>query len=363
MSTENFSLEIRRARFSSLFPKEPSFRYRQMERALFEKGISGWEQVTTLPKSFRTMLSERIPWMSLRESIVLESRKKDTKKAILECEDGSKIETVLMQNARGHWSICVSSQVGCAMGCTFCATGKMGFTRNLSTDEIVDQFRFWRSHLDTNLSSGEVGESRNSLISNVVFMGMGEPLANYDAVRDSIVLLLRSTSLGPTRITVSTVGLLPALRKLLADPLWPSVRLAISLHSADAESRKRLMPSSFDSFLDDLVTWTRLYFERNEERRRHLTFEYILLRGVNDREEDARKLLLFSRRVGKVRVNLIPYNSTANDYREMDEKEALRFLLTLKRGGVMATIRKAMGKDIAAACGQLVTRVLSRDRD
>ena len=343
-------LKTRESLFQQLFPHEPSFRYRQIVCALFNPIFTGWGSVTTLSKSMRDELSVRVPWMSVRAVAVMESRRRDTKKAVLECVDGARVETVLMRNARGHWSVCVSSQVGCAMGCTFCATGSMGLTRNLTTDEIIDQFRFWLYILEEEVSS----ELESKLISNVVFMGMGEPLANYDSVRDAVRILLASTSLGTTRITVSTVGLLPAMRRLLVDPLWSPVRLAVSLHSADSSTRKRLMPSSFDSFLDDLAQWTSDYFTQHDERRRHLTFEYILLRGVNDGAEDAKKLIDFSRRIGKVKINLIPYNQTASDHRESEENRVADFLAQLKQAGVVATVRKAMGDDIAAACGQLV---------
>ncbi len=168
-------------------------------------------------------------------------------------------------------------------------------------------------------------------------------------------MLLDNTSLGSTRITVSTVGLLPAMKRLLGDPLWSSVRLAVSLHSADPKTRRQLMPSSFDSFLDDLAAWTKEYFLAHDERRQHLTFEYILLRDVNDRKEDAEKLIAFSRKVGKVKVNLIPYNRTASDHRESEENRVAGFLVFLKDAGVTATVRKAMGEDISAACGQLVS--------
>ena len=137
-------LKTRETLFRELFPAEPAFRWRQIVCALFDPALSGWGSVTTLSKFLRDELSAHVSWMSVREVAVLESRKRDTKKAVLECADGARIETVLMRNARGHWSVCVSSQVGCAMGCTFCATGSMGFTRNLSVDEIIDQFRFWQ---------------------------------------------------------------------------------------------------------------------------------------------------------------------------------------------------------------------------
>lgn len=344
--------------FRALFPNEPAFRYRQIARALFDSVLLDWNGMTTLSKEMRETLSKNISWMSLRKVIVLESRRHDTEKAVLECVDGARIETVLMRNARGHWSVCVSSQVGCAMGCTFCATGSMGFTRNLTTDEIVDQFRFWQYHLAERGGNREAKEDdgTSSLISNVVFMGMGEPLANYESVREAIRMLLENTSLGATRITVSTVGLLPALRRLLGDPLWPSVRLAVSLHSADGETRKRFMPSSYEAFLDDLAIWTAEYFAIHGERRQHLTFEYILLSGVNDSEEDGEKLIQFARRVGKVKVNLIPYNETASGHEGSKEDRASNFLARLNQAGVTATIRRAMGDDIAAACGQLVSK-------
>lgn len=339
-------MTTREALFRAIFPSEPRFRWEQVLCALFDSKITGWQEVSTLSKDMREKIALSIQWMSVRSVTVLESRRRDTKKAVLECVDGARVETVLMRNARGHWSVCVSSQVGCAMGCTFCATGSMGFVRNLTSDEIVDQFRFWQYLL------GQEESSESTLLSNVVFMGMGEPLANYDSVREAIRTLLAHTSLGATRITVSTVGLLPVLRKLLTDSLWPPVRLAVSLHSADSLTRKRIMPSSFNSFLDDLALWTKEYFSRYDERRRHLTFEYILLQGVNDGAEDVRKLVDFSRRVGKVKINLIPYNQTLSEHRESDR--VTPFLAELKQSGIVATVRKAMGDDIAAACGQLV---------
>lgn len=339
-------LKTRETFFWEFFPAEPAFRWRQIVCALFDPTLSGWGSVTTLSKFLRDELSAHVSWMSLREGMVLRSRNGDTEKALLECADGAKIETVLMRNARGHWSVCVSSQVGCAMGCTFCATGRMGFSRNLSEDEIVDQFRFWQYRLR---QTGEI-------VSNVVFMGMGEPLANYESVRAAVRTLIEYAGIGPTRITVSTVGLLPAMRRLLDDPLWPPVRLAVSLHSADSATRKRLMPTSFDRFLDELVKWTTEYFLRHGERRRHLTFEHILIRGENDSLADAEKLARFSRRVGKVKVNLIPYNDTSNPYRGSESASVVRFAERLREAGVVATVRKTMGNDIAAACGQLAAK-------
>lgn len=292
-------------------------------------------------------LAQSAPWLTLSQVALLESVLHDTFKAILETADGKRIETVLMQNARGFWSICVSSQVGCAMACTFCATGKMGFTRNLSADEIIDQYRFWMYFL----------EGRHDLeqrISNVVYMGMGEPLANYENVKASLLAFLTHTDMGPTRLTVSTVGLIPMLRKILTDETWPPVRLAVSLHSADAKTRTDIMPSSYPKFLDDLAVWTGTYFEKFESRRRHLTFEYVMLAGVNDTPLHADKLIAFARKVGKVKINLIPYNDTKSKYATSESTALLGFEKRLLDARVDVTRRRTMGADIAAACGQLI---------
>jgi 23S rRNA (adenine2503-C2)-methyltransferase len=369
----------RREKFESLFPGSPAFRLKQMEEALFFPLFKSFSDVSVFPLSMRHVMAQELAWFSVTEVQVFESAKKDTYKAVVETTDGKRVETVLMKNARKQWTVCVSSQVGCAMACTFCATGTMGFTRNLLADEIVDQVRFWFAFLkkQTTLSEVEVrdsnGESVSSdsgrdpkrvlsddgtdlteRISNVVYMGMGEPLANYDNVQESLRLLLAYTDIGMTRITVSTVGLLPMLGKLLADPTWPAVRLAVSLHSADPRTRKQMMPSSYDGFLDGLVTWTERYFQQFESRRRHLTFEYVMLSRVNDTEQHAQALIRFAQRVGKVRINLIPYNFTGSVYRDSLPGDFERFQRQLEDAGVVVTRRRTMGDDIAAACGQLV---------
>ena len=333
--------------FQESFPKAPSFRLKQLEEALFSPTFSSFDDISNLPLEMRETLSGSVPWLSVKPLHILESKKKDTFKAVIGLYDEKRVETVLMQNRRGHYTVCVSSQVGCAMACTFCATGKMGFGRNLSSDEIVDQYRFWLEFL----------RSRTELpqyISNIVFMGMGEPLANYENVKETLRLILLHTDIGPTRITVSTVGLLPMLRKLLDDPKWPAVRVAVSLHSADAKTRREIMPSSFDGFIDDLIKWTESYFEKFTSRRRHLTFEYVMLSGVNDTEHHAKALVRFARRVGKARINLIPYNFTGSVYTDSLPKDFQKFERILQDSGVTITRRRTMGDDIAAACGQLI---------
>lgn len=337
----------RKQQFQVLFPAMPKFRLTQIEEALFHTGWTSWNDVSNLSLGVREQIVKEIPWMSVKEVFTFESKNKDTFKAVLEVEGGKRIETVLMRNAREQWSVCVSSQIGCAMRCTFCATGTMGLTRNLTSDEIIDQVRFWDIFL------GKRPEL-SQRISNVVFMGMGEPLANYDNVRETLRTLLKYTDIGPTRITVSTVGLVPMLEKILVDPEWPPVRLAVSLHSADSETRKKIMPSSYDGFLDKLAEWAEKYFEKFESNRRHITFEYVMLANVNDTPLHAKALANFAQRVGKVRINLIPYNFTGSEYFNSEGDKADEFLEYLKSRNVDATKRRTMGDDIAAACGQLV---------
>lgn len=331
-----------------ILKNEPAFRERQAFLSLFQVGVTSWRDVSSLPKSIREELAEQVPWSTLAFEAVLEGKRGDTWKVLLRTHDGVRIETVLMENKRGAWTVCVSTQVGCAMNCSFCATGKMGFTRNLSADEIVDQVRFWKEFL-----RGKPGLHPD--ITNIVYMGMGEPLANYENVKASLKIFTGVMGIGMTRITVSTVGLVPMLEKLLKDPEWPPVRLAVSLHSANPETRKGIMPTSYDDFLAKLASWAEKYFSTFDTNRRHLTFEYVLLAGVNDTEKHANALVRFARRVGKVKVNLIPYNYTTGDFRKSSEAASAAFQAVLARAGITVTRRKTMGDDIAAACGQLAT--------
>jgi len=307
-----------------------------------------------------------IPWMSVELVQMQVSGNGDTHKALLKVAGDKQIETVLMKNPRGAWTICVSSQVGCAMRCGFCATGKMGLTRSLTADEIVDQYRFWKLYI----SGGQVGRwvggpksettlppnplSTSSRISNIVFMGMGEPLANYEAVKESLNTLLAHTDLGKTRITVSTVGVLPRLEQILTDKAWPHVRLAVSLHSAIAQTRKQIVPTSYDDFLPKLEDWAKRYLEIFGNRRHHLTFEYVMLKNVNDTPAHAKALALFVNRIGHVRVNLIPYNLTGVEFECSEDNVITQFLAALYDRNVTTTRRRTMGSDIAAACGQLI---------
>ena len=326
--------------------QKPSHAGRILRSYYSRAGNIAWDELR-LPAGLRDKLTDHYAPGSTQ--IVRRHRSADgTIKLLVQLADGHTVESVLMPDHRPDRAAgCISTQVGCAMACTFCATGTMGFTRNLSADEIIDQYRYWMYFL----------AGRHDLeprISNVVYMGMGEPLANYENVKASLQAFLAHTDMGPTRLTVSTVGLVPMLRKLLTDVTWPPVRLAVSLHSADAKTRTAIMPSSYPKFLDDLAEWTKEYFLKFESRRRHLTFEYVMLAGVNDTSAHADKLIAFARKVGKVKINLIPYNDTKSRYSTSESSALLDFEQRLNQAKLDVTRRPTMGADIAAACGQLI---------
>jgi adenine C2-methylase RlmN of 23S rRNA A2503 and tRNA A37 len=337
----------RREQFTALFPSEPAFRWKQAEQALFQAAKRGWADVTTFAKPLREKLQTEMPWMSVTEAAVQSNKANDTFKAALKTADGLLFETVLMENKRGQWTICVSSQVGCAMRCTFCATGAMGLKRSLTADEIMDQYRYWISFLRNH-------PDLQQRVSNVVFMGMGEPLANEDNVKEAINVWLRCTDLGPTHVTVSTVGVLPVMEKILTDKDWPPVRIAISLHSADQKEREKIIPSTVPDFLKKLAAWALRYQDLRGNRRHHVTYEYTLIDGVNDGEEEAKKLASFVQKTGSAKINVIPLNAVpGKPFKRSQQQRIDRFKTIVGSFGLDITQRRAMGEDIHAACGQL----------
>lgn len=344
-------MPTRTEQFKELFPTEPSYRLKQLEQSLFDMKKNGWQDVSTLPKQMIEALAKNVPWISTTEFRRYESSRKDTYKAILQAVDGKLFETVLMENARGDWTICVSSQIGCAMRCTFCATGTMGLKRSLTVDEIVDQYRFWRYFLEKSQNA----KNKMQRISNIVFMGMGEPLANYDNVKKAIHTWLAYTDVGPTHITVSSVGILSQLDKLLTDPEWPPVRIAISLHSADQKRREEIVPTTVPDFLEKLAAWSHRYNTLRGNRRHYVTYEYTLLSGINDTPEIAEELATYIRKTGSSKINVIPYNPVPEkSFTRSDRDRIVAFKEILRRHNIDVTQRRTMGDDIAAACGQLV---------
>jgi 23S rRNA (adenine2503-C2)-methyltransferase len=308
---------------------EPAFRSRQVWEWV-ARGASSFDEITTLPKSLRTALAESVPFSTLE--VVTERRSKDgTVKTLFRTADGHPVEAVLMRYRDGRRSVCLSSQSGCPLTCTFCATGQMRFGRNLTASEILDQALHFR---------------RSEQPDHAVYMGMGEPFLNLDEV---VASARRLPDLGIThrRTTISTVGWLPGLRRFV-DEVEQPIRLALSLHAADPEKRSELMPVNDRYPLADVLAECRRYVAL---RHRKVFVEYVMLAGVNDAPADARALAaVLDPKAFK--VNLIPYNPTGRF--EGSSRDAIeRFKNVLERARIPATVRLTRGRDIEAACGQL----------
>jgi 23S rRNA (adenine2503-C2)-methyltransferase len=309
---------------------EPAFRARQVwEWAA--RGAASYAEMTNLPVSLREALEAGLPLSSLRA--VREAHAADgTEKALFETADGRPVEAVLMRYRDGRRSLCLSSQSGCPLTCTFCATGQMRFGRNLTESEILDQALHFR---------------RSGAVNHAVFMGMGEPLMNLDAVLAACERL-PDTGIASSNTAISTVGWIPGIVRMARE--GPSVRLALSLHAADEALRSELMPVNERYPLAEVLEACR---EWHAARRRQVFVEYLLLAGVNDRYEQALALAsaLEPRRAFK--VNLIPYNPTDAPYEGSSREAIAAFRAALEARGVRATVRLTRGREIAAACGQL----------
>ena len=326
---------------------EPAFRIKQVMKAFCSGNCDSYHKITTLSLDLRERLEEELEWSTIKKHELFRSKEGPTCKALLSLHDDSRIETVLMPNNKDQYTLCVSSQIGCPVKCSFCATGKAGFKRNLDALEIIGQYVFWKRILE----GGTLPARR---ISNIVFMGMGEPLLNYENVKLAIRLLLDHTDVGKGFITVSTVGLPGKLASILNDPDWPEVKIAISLHSADDSVRSCIVPGSEKNFVAELKAWCLNYNKTLGSRARPLTFETIMIKAVNDSEKDLKKLLSFLSGIDRAKVNLIPFNShEKSPYKAPDQATLLAFQNQLERAGITTTIRKSLGQDIHAACGQL----------
>lgn len=338
--------------FEKLDNKVPNFRLKQINDLLFDPSKNSFEQASNLPKDLVLNLIESCGFLSIENLKIFKSKIDGTYKGLFKDLEGNLFESVLMENSKGNFSICVSSQIGCAMGCTFCATGTMGFKRNLLAEEIVDQYRYWNRFIF------ELGV-KDKRISNVVFMGMGEPLANYENVKESINTWLKFTDLGPTKITVSTVGIVPNLNKLLKDDSWPECKIAISLHSYDPIKRKEIVPTSSPTFHQDIIDWSFAYKEKFPSKSHYITFEYTLIDGVNDSKLNAKHLAEFVLKTAFSKINVIPLNEvTGKSFQKVKKNNLKIFKEEVLKRGVDITQRKTRGDDINAACGQLVIEEL-----
>lgn len=323
----------------------PNYRIAQVQDAVFKRGISSWEEASSLPADLRAKLAEERPILSFKVSKIICSQEDKVAKALLTLKDGLQIETVLLK-PQDTWSVCVSSQVGCPLRCAFCSTGKMGFKRDLTQEEITDQVLMWYQYV----RKEKLGER----ISGVVFMGMGEPLLNYLNVVKAARDLSRPDQLniGARHISVSTSGIADKLHKLAVD--LPQANLAVSLHNADNAERSKIMPVNRRYDLDDLKKALEEYIAMTG---RQVFLEYSVIENVNSRPEHIRKLADWIYSVKDnylLHVNLIACNLGRGE--KTSDRVVKDFAAGLKGMGIGVTIRKSMGNDILAACGQLASQ-------
>ncbi len=320
---------------------EPGYRATQIAEWLYRKRAMTFEEMTNLPKALRQELSSRFTISRLRLVEEVISEEDGASKYCLELPDNNLIETVFLPHSRGA-TLCMSTQVGCGYRCVFCATGKMGLIRNLSPGEIVDQALFVATYL---------GNLERRPFSNVVFMGMGEPLANFDSVVKAISLLINEVGIGARRITISTCGIPERILDLAKLPY--EIGLAISINATTDEVRSKIMPVAGKIPLVKIISAARQY----HAMKRTPTFEYVLLKGINDTPEDAHRLASFTREV-PAKINLIRLNPFPGcPYEPPDENTIVKFQSILRKRGKKVTLRKSLGCDILAGCGQLGSRL------
>ena len=315
----------------------PKFRSTQVFEAIYKQRLTDFSQMTNFKRDFIAKLTEDFGFPVLK-TVTVQTSSDETKKYLFELEDGNLIETVLMKQSYGY-SVCVTSQVGCNMGCAFCASGTTKKIRNLEPSEMVLQVLTIDNYL-------KLEEKR---VSHVVIMGIGEPFDNYDNVIEFVKIINdgKGLEIGSRHISVSTCGIVPKIYEFAEVPL--QINLAISLHFATNEKRSKYMGINKTYNLEDLKKALKYYYSRTNRR---LTFEYILLDGINDTLDDARDLAEFVREFNSY-VNLIPYNQTAGVFKRSTEKKAHIFFDYLMKNKINVTLRREQGHDIDAACGQL----------
>ena len=313
---------------NKIIEKEPAFRKNQIEKLIYQDAIDDWDNATVLPLKLREELKKETS-LKIKAEIF---KSKNVEKALITLEDNSQIETVLMKHD-DRTTVCVSSQVGCALGCKFCATGKLGFKRNLETEEILEQVLVFK---------------RKERIRNIVFMGMGEPFLNYDNVLNAVKILNNKNAfnIGARHISISTVGITEGIKKLSNEKL--QVNLAISLHAPNNNLRLKIMPVTKKYSLENILKTVNEYIKKTN---RKVMFEYTLIDNVNDSIENAKELSKIMKHPLYM-VNLIKYNDT-EEFKAPSNEKIKRFKNYLEKGGINVTERYRFGGDIHAACGQL----------
>ena len=326
--------------------KIPAFRYGQIENAIYKNFVTDFKEIQTIPKNLRDLLDEHCFYQSLRVDHEATSKNGQTTKFLFKTEDDLLIEAVLMRHLSGRNTLCISCQAGCPMACTFCATGKLGLQKNLLLHEVVEQVMYAAKLLD----------SEWERLRNIVFMGMGEPMLNYNVMKEAIHIFTaqKKFDLSNRRVTVSTCGIVPGIEKFTED--FPQTSLAISLHAPNDDIRREIMPVDHTYDIEKLMTSLDRYTDKTNKR---IFYEYIMINGVNDHLKLADELgkLLQGR---LAHVNFIPYNpwegTSSDGYSTTPRFIIEKFQRTLEKYGVVSTIRATMGDDIAAACWQLARK-------
>jgi 23S rRNA (adenine2503-C2)-methyltransferase len=327
------------SKLSSVLQSEPKYRFAQVNKALWQDFISHWPEVSSLPKNLREKLENECP-LEISAEIDKNTSKNKSVKALITLYDGEAIETVLIRQKEKRNTVCVSSQVGCPLACEFCATGNFGFRRNLKSEEIVEQVVFWSRYLKA--------EKKGEKVDNIVFMGMGEPFLNYTEFIKAAKFLNNPETLniGSRRMSVSTAGITEGIKRLAGEKL--QINLAISLHAANDNVRRDLMPIATKYNLHEIIKAVDNYITKTGRR---VMFEYLMIKGANDSDKDAFELIKLMKKPLYI-VNLIPYNPTGR-FQPSKRERIEKFKKILEEAGVAVTVRLSFGAEINAACGQL----------
>ncbi len=315
---------------------EKRFRIKQINNWIYNQNVRSWDEMINLPLSLIKYLKSEILLHPLKLVSINGSENDKTRKFLFQTTRGNHIESVLMRE-KNRTTVCVSSQSGCILDCNFCATASMGFLQNLNANEIIDQVILLSSYT-------------KSKITNVVYMGMGEPFMNYHQVIESGKLLNKNMGLGARRITISTAGIAPKIRQIADDNY--SFKLAISLNATNDEVRKKIMPITLKHSFKEIIDSAKYYYSKTK---RLITFEYVLLNGINDSTNDAKELVKLLKGF-PCKLNIIPYNEIGGDYIRPEIKDINQFLFHLKPAKFIVTVRWSNGTDIDAGCGQLAIR-------
>lgn len=312
----------------------PAYRAKQILHAIYKEGKRNFSEISVLPRELQKSFASDMPVFSFEVAHEVTSKSGDTVKTLFKLHDGKLVEGVFMRFRDGRNSVCVSSQVGCGLKCAFCATGTMGFLRNLTAEEIADQVLYF-NHL--------------ARVSHVIFMGMGEPFLNYDEVIKSVKILNDPDLLGiaARHITVSTSGVIPGIEKLAQEKL--QINLAISIHAPNQTLREKLMPIAKAYKLDALMSAIKAYIQKTHRR---VSYEYVMLKNINDSEDLAKQLAKLIKGQ-QCHVNLIPYNETYLGFSNAGKSRINCFREILESSDIPVTVRVSLGQDISAACGQL----------